>query len=384
MFEALFGYEYSLNLDKTTSKSVMDRLNMGRLYLFSLVGCVFVLLVTGLFAACKFYILPQSYQNFGFLMFALILGLSAATVLVSSRTHRSELFDKECFIFLALFSAVMYNFAFRAVSSATSLVLFSVIMMVIGLLPILPIGIFVPVWVVNIIPMIVLVAVKHLTADSIASVITISIMSFVLSFVSYTGTIRKLSYKLSLDDALSEAETDPMTKLLNRRGLDRRLDSLWPHCIRQHTSIAVLMLDIDNFKRYNDTFGHPAGDECIKKVTSAIHRQVKRRTDYAARVGGEEFLIFLTGIDAKQAVKWALELKAAIDDLKIPHAETNFNPYVSVSMGLECATITDGITFDMMKEQADKALYEAKDNGRACLYFRHRCFGRKSLFAKAQ
>ena len=101
-----------------------------------------------------------------------------------------------------------------------------------------------------------------------------------------------------------------------------------------------MMIDIDNFKKYNDTYGHAAGDECIRKVTAAIRRNVKRRTDYAARVGGEEFLVMLTGIEPKLAVKWALDLKKAIDSLKIPHADTNFNPYVSVSMGVACAEVT--------------------------------------------
>lgn len=383
MFEEFYGSQESPAFNKGAGKSVIDRLNMGRLYIFNIFGCAGVLLITALLALFKCYILPVNYQTFGFLLFAACMAVSAAAVFVTTKARRTDLFDKVCYSYLAVFSAIMFNFAFRAKSSAASLIIYWMIMMVAGLLPILRLEIFAAVWAIELVPMIILAVTKHFTADAVTSIITISVMGFILSMVSYSGTIRKLNYKLSLDSALSEAETDPMTQLLNRRGLDRRIESLWPHCIRQKTEIAILMIDIDNFKKYNDTFGHAAGDECIRKVTSCIRRNVKRRTDYAARVGGEEFLVFLTGIEPKLAVKWALDLKKSIDNLKIPHAETNFNPYVSVSMGVACATVAEDTTFEKLREEADKSLYEAKYNGRACLYYRHKAFGKQSMFKKA-
>ena len=375
MFDGMFDQEIPA-FNRAAGKSVTNRLNMGRLYIFNIFGCVGVLFLAVFLRIFKLYIMPAGYQTFGLLMFALCMGLSALAVFITARTRRTDLFEWVCLAYLGVFSAIMYNFAFRAKASAAALIIYWIIMMVIGCLPVMSIERFAVVWAVDLVPVIILAFVKHFTADAITALVTISIMGFVLSMASYSNTIRKLNYKLSLDSALSEAETDPMTLLLNRRGLDRRVESVWPHCIRQKSSVAILMIDIDNFKKYNDTFGHAAGDECIRKVTAAIRKNVKRRTDYAARVGGEEFLVMLTGIEPKLAVKWSLELKKSIDGLKIPHADTNFNPYVSVSMGLACTVINDGLTFDKLREEADKSLYEAKYNGRACLYYHHKAFGK--------
>lgn len=383
MFEDIFRGQLAPGLDHDAGQSIIDRMNMGRLYIFNLFGCVGMLLITVLCKLFKLKLLPAGYQEFGFLMFAACMALCAFTVLVTARLHRTDLFGYTCLAYLGVFSLVMYNFVFKAQSSAVSLVFYWLIMMTIGMLPVLRMGVFAAVWAVDLIPMVVMACVKGYTADAVTAIIAISIMGFVLSFATYSNTIRKLSYKLSLDSALSEAETDPMTQLLNRRGFDRRLENIWPHCIRQKSNIAVLMIDIDNFKKYNDSFGHAAGDDCIRKVTACIRRNVKRRTDYAARVGGEEFLVMLTGIEPKLAVKWALDLKKSIEALKIPHAETNFNPYVSVSMGLACTTVSENTSFEKIREEADKSLYEAKYNGRACLYYHHRSFGKVSVFKHA-
>ena len=368
--------------DKKAGRSVTDRLNMGRLYIFNLFGCVGVLLICAVLSLFKVSLLPSAYQVFGLVIFSFIMASSAATVFLVTKLRRTDLFGKVCFGYLFVFSAVMYNFAFKAVSCTTTLIFYWIIMLVIGCLPVFSPEIFAVVWAIDFIPAIILMVVKHFSAETVATMIMIGIMCFGLSIAMYANSVRKLDYKLRLDSALSEAETDPMTLLLNRRGLDRRTDNIWPHCIRQRAKVAIIMVDIDNFKKYNDTYGHAAGDECIRKVTGAIRRSVKRRTDYAARVGGEEFLVMLTGIEPKLAVKWALELKKSIEDLKIPHSDTNFNPYVSVSMGLACAEVTENISFEKLREEADKALYEAKYNGRACLFYHHKAFGKQTPYKR--
>ncbi|MBR5967801.1 MAG: GGDEF domain-containing protein [Lachnospiraceae bacterium] len=362
--------------DKKAGKSVTDRLNMGRLYIFNIFGAAGVLLFFAVLKLFGIHIFPRKYQTLAFLTTVFIFLLSAAAVLFTTRTRRTELFDKVCYAYLFVFSAILYNFAFKATSDAAAIVFYWIVMIVIGCLPVLRPEAFLAVWAIDLIPAVILAWVRGFPAATNTALVTIGIMGLGLSLALYSNTIRKLDYKLRLDSALSEAETDPMTLLLNRRGLDRRTENIWPYCIRQKSHVAIMMIDIDNFKKYNDTYGHAAGDECIRKVTAAIRRNVKRRTDYAARVGGEEFLVMLTGIEPKLAVKWALDLKKSIDSLKIPHADTNFNPYVSVSMGVACAEVTEGVTFEKIREEADKSLYEAKYNGRACIYYHHRAFGK--------
>lgn len=194
---------------------------------------------------------------------------------------------------------------------------------------------------------------------------------------SYLSYVRLLTDSSRLTDVTRQAETDQMTKLLNRRGLERRISSVWPICNRQGTEVAVIMMDIDNFKKYNDSFGHGAGDTCIQKVSTVLMKQAKRTSDIAARVGGEEFLILLTGIRQEDAVQWAMECKKTIEDMQIPHARNNFLPYVSVSMGIcHCNLKRDRREFWELRSEADRSLYQAKEAGRACIFMKDQMYAR--------
>lgn len=201
-------------------------------------------------------------------------------------------------------------------------------------------------------------------------------MCGVISRQAYYAYIRKVEDATKLNSAKNQAETDPMTTMLNRRGLERRIAQVWPLCIRQGMEVAVIMLDIDNFKKYNDHFGHAAGDECIRAVAQAIKKQTKRKTDYCARVGGEEFLIFLTGISAQDGIIWAQNCKKAVEDLVIPHAPDNFLPFVTMSMGMCHAKVNGTTEFWELRNEADRSLYQAKEEGRACIFMEDKCYAK--------
>ena len=102
-------------------------------------------------------------------------------------------------------------------------------------------------------------------------------LGWYLSKVRYDSYIRECRQRRRLQSALFDAETDPMTKLLNRRGLERSLFTIVPYCVRNEVPVAAVLLDIDNFKQYNDTFGHSNGDECIKKVAKEIKEATRRK-----------------------------------------------------------------------------------------------------------
>ena len=196
----------------------------------------------------------------------------------------------------------------------------------------------------------------------------------------YDSYMRDCRQRRELRSALLDAETDPMTKLLNRRGLERSLVTTIAHCVRDEKPIAVLMIDIDNFKRYNDTFGHSEGDECIRKVAGEIHRATRRKTDLSARIGGEEFLVFLTGISEEAAICWALHLQESIEKLGIRQSPDNFTKEVTVSIGIQCGQLQWGEeSIAHMREQADKELYNAKSEGRACVSVNGTCYRSKKM-----
>ena len=167
-----------------------------------------------------------------------------------------------------------------------------------------------------------------------------------------------------------QATTDPLTGLPNRRLFDKRLHSEWERALRQNGMVALVAIDIDNFKKYNDFFGHPAGDECLKQVARAIGAEC-RSIDVAARLGGEEFVILLPGIDASGAASVAERIRAKIQELGIDHPNHEHG-VVTISLGVAAASpsragavlpLETGTASGLMSA-ADQALYEAKANGR--------------------
>jgi len=159
------------------------------------------------------------------------------------------------------------------------------------------------------------------------------------------------------------SNTDPLTKLANRRRFEEVYGSIWVDAARARRSIAVLMIDIDNFKRYNDCFGHPAGDRCLRIVAEAMREQL-RSGDFLARLGGEEFVALLDGCDAAEAGRVAERVRKAVEDLAIPHVGQDGQKVVTVSIGVSVVEPSRGGTPDALLLGSDEALYGAKRRGR--------------------
>lgn len=150
-----------------------------------------------------------------------------------------------------------------------------------------------------------------------------------------------------LRDQLAElAVTDVLTGLSNRRRLEQTLDMEVDRLARTGDWLSVIMLDIDFFKLFNDTYGHPAGDRCIALVASALNRAVRRASDLTARYGGEEFACVLPGTDAQAAMMVAKEIHAQVQALGIPHAKSAVSSCVTVSLGVATARCLPGMTAD--------------------------------------
>lgn len=157
---------------------------------------------------------------------------------------------------------------------------------------------------------------------------------------------------------------DELTGLGNRRFLDQWLEEYWSLHKREQQPLSFLLLDIDYFKRYNDYYGHPMGDEALKRVAAAIRASLPRKTDKAARYGGEEFALLLADTDANGAAAVAAALHSAIADAEISHPKSAASKLLSISIGY--ATLTPGkvMTSSELVRQADIALYRAKASGR--------------------
>jgi diguanylate cyclase (GGDEF)-like protein len=161
-----------------------------------------------------------------------------------------------------------------------------------------------------------------------------------------------------------QAHIDGLTGIANRRRFDEYGSRVVGTAERRGTALSALMVDIDFFKAYNDTFGHLAGDDCLRHIAHIIRAQVPRPGDLVARYGGEEFVIVLVDTNAQGAVIVAERIRAAVEAAKIAHAASTGLPYVTVSIGAGEFHPGEGETHETVVGRADDALYRAKNDGR--------------------
>lgn len=160
-----------------------------------------------------------------------------------------------------------------------------------------------------------------------------------------------------------QASRDPLTKLYNRGYLDSTLVREMARCRREGEALSIAMIDVDHFKDYNDRYGHPAGDECLKRVAHALQASARRASDLVARYGGEEFSLVLPDTDAAAARQLAETVRQAIEGLDIPH-EQSLAGRVTISIGVATLAIGQEKGVDGLLRAADEALYRAKRGGR--------------------
>lgn len=169
-------------------------------------------------------------------------------------------------------------------------------------------------------------------------------------------------HKINRLQALSEI--DELTQLANRRSFQEHLATEWQRALRSRNPISLILCDVDYFKLYNDTYGHPQGDECLRQVARAIGEAVRRPDDLAARYGGEEFVILLPNTDAEGAQQVAKEAAANVQALQMDHKASTVSSYVSISLGVTTISPKEHIAVNMLVDTADLGLYEAKRRGR--------------------
>ena len=174
---------------------------------------------------------------------------------------------------------------------------------------------------------------------------------------------------LRLDEANTElsrlSDTDALTGLANRRQFDRRLAEEGARAARHGTPLALLMLDVDHFKRYNDLHGHPAGDACLRRVAETLRASSRRPADLVARVGGEEFAVLLPHHTREEAGMQAERIAAALQAAALPHGDSPVSDCVTLSIGgAQVSPPSGGCSVAELLCQADAALYEAKQAGR--------------------
>ncbi len=171
-----------------------------------------------------------------------------------------------------------------------------------------------------------------------------------------------------LHDANSElhrlATMDGLTQLSNRRRFDECLNVEWKRGMRDSHPLALIIIDVDFFKLFNDTYGHQAGDECLKSIAGVINASVNRISDIAVRYGGEEFAVVLPGTDIKGSMHLAESIREKVLSLAIPHERSSVASSVTISAGVACVVPSRDKSGEILVRFADAALYDAKSRGR--------------------
>lgn len=160
------------------------------------------------------------------------------------------------------------------------------------------------------------------------------------------------------------SQVDKLTNLANRRRFDDYIQSEWGRCIRGQSAICALFIDIDFFKLYNDTYGHPKGDACLQSVAKVLTEFISRPSDLVARYGGEEFIAILPETSFEGAVDLAEKIRLKVESLKLEHKASSASEYVTVSIGVGCCRPQADDLYEGFIRKTDELLYQAKKSGR--------------------
>jgi diguanylate cyclase (GGDEF)-like protein len=162
----------------------------------------------------------------------------------------------------------------------------------------------------------------------------------------------------------NESLTDVLTGLPNRRSFDQRFAEMLRDCAREGGPLALLMIDVDHFKAYNDTFGHQRGDDCLRAIGALLLSNAARARDLVARIGGEEIAVIMPRVDLAGAIVVAERMRATVQSAAITQGSGAQHPVVTISVGITATSDPAGTTVEELVRTADRALYRAKDTGR--------------------
>jgi diguanylate cyclase (GGDEF)-like protein len=181
------------------------------------------------------------------------------------------------------------------------------------------------------------------------------------AFVQYSTELENQKQQLKL-----LSQIDPLTQLSNRRAIEDKFNVLRSIAVRQQQPLAILMMDVDCFKQYNDFYGHQAGDQCLIQVAAAIESSITREVDLVGRYGGEEFIAILPNTSSDGAAIIANKIISHLNRQNIPHEKSAVAKHITISIGVYACQLGHSDNLSTLVELADKALYQAKREGRNC------------------
>jgi diguanylate cyclase (GGDEF)-like protein len=190
-------------------------------------------------------------------------------------------------------------------------------------------------------------------------ILSLGLFIFTVLIEAYLRVLARMDKELQM-----MARIDGLTGVSNRRRFFDQIKKEWPRAQRFSRPISACIIDVDNFKKFNDTYGHLEGDKCLRDVAQELQTQVNRPGDMIARYGGEEFAILLPETALKDAVKVAEKCRQAVEDLKVRHDKNDSWGVVTISVGVSCMVPDESNDYGQLLEMADEVMYESKTSGR--------------------
>ncbi len=194
-------------------------------------------------------------------------------------------------------------------------------------------------------------AVDYITKPFINSIVKARVATH-LQIVKQMRAIQKLGM------------TDPLTDLPNRRNFEYHINITWEMSVRDKLPLSCISIDVDNFKKYNDTYGHPQGDALLKGVSDIFTKAVRRKIDLVARIGGEEFAVILPNTNFEAALAMAETIRSNVESAQFPLSDGTTPTKVTISLGVASIIPTNNDTISELISKSDSALYAAKESGR--------------------
>ncbi len=194
-----------------------------------------------------------------------------------------------------------------------------------------------------------------------SSILWITVITIVIVQIKYKSFVngKKAVFKLK-----NVSEIDLLTHLYNRRGMERVLEEEWELLKDTQKRVTAILMDIDHFKSYNDTYGHIAGDNCLKEVSASIIKSCEETTDVVVRYGGEEIVVVVCGMELKDAETLAYKIKDDVENLKIKSGSASDYEFVTVSIGVGSIIASNENNVYSAIDRADENLYHSKFTGR--------------------
>ncbi len=189
-------------------------------------------------------------------------------------------------------------------------------------------------------------------------------LEIIIDTIIQHGDTLDLQWDKKVRDTKLLATVDGLTGIPNRRRFDEYLAQQWRDMARESSSLSLLLCDIDYFKEYNDTYGHVAGDDCLRQVSQVIQTSLKRPLDLVARYGGEEFTVVLPKTCGMGAIAVTQRIQTQMNQMQIPHSRSRVSPYVTISIGAATMNPSHAESPEMIIQEADRLLYRAKEQGR--------------------